>query len=98
MKKAVLLGVALASALTGAMAVTAPANAETLSTFECNDGNLNIKNSLDYKQAIMQLRQHGVNAKSVVMWNKCYKVDVKNKDGSTTVQYYDPYTLQHVSH
>lgn len=97
MRKATLIALAFVSTLSGAAAVAVPANAETLDTFTCSTSVLNTNSGIDRQLIKMQLKQKGVNATGVSTWNNCYRVDVSNADGTTSVQYFDPNSLEKVS-
>lgn len=76
-------------------AVALPAQAASPSgTMVACDATTSIANN---DTAIIQaLANHGVKASSVEDWNGCIRAYVTNPDGSTTMSFYDPSTLQQV--
>ena len=43
------------------------------------------------------LKDKGINATDITDWGGCVKADVVGKDGHTTMQFFDPHTLQRLS-
>ncbi len=82
----------LATSMVGFAAVPAMAQSSTISlcqpsNFEVSDRETLIK---------MQLKRKGVNATSVYDWNGCVQAIVRNGDGTSSIQYFHPRTLEPV--
>lgn len=88
-----LLSVFLAAGVIGA---TLPAQAASVP--RCETGSSSYVH-FDADQAELRLRGLGLNVKTVPkveIWNNCYRAYITNPDGSESVMYFDPTTLQQV--
>jgi hypothetical protein len=94
---------AAAAALSFAVLVTtAPALAA--STSSCRDeqvhdldGNLVNAVDLNAPTILLRLRSKGIDAQSVDDWGGCARADVRQRDGTTRFEFFDPDTLERLT-
>lgn len=88
MRKSTLILLAAIAGL-GTAATALPASA---ASYSCDNDSINI--SQDANNIQRQLEQKGIDATNVSDWNGCVQAFVTNADGKTTIQYFNPYTLE----